>query len=236
MPKVYKKNILIKYLHCKMLTWQIWMLSFQSVISYDFSGESDESDVSIWRHSLTVGIQKAFRHLPQTVWTGLDCGPSIPYPFRGMVFGEERTHTKIPLSTKIQDVVFCVHRLNGKICFMHAACLRLYGSGGGGLYLTVRTLWGSGVCIKILYSGFRNPNPDLFALLLLWFAGPDHVWIQIYTQFAFWSFLRVRIRGSGPGFASYSAALENSLQQFLIFKDSRHFSCEFGLFHDFCTF
>ncbi len=32
MPKVYKKNILIKYLHCQMSTWWISMSSFQFLI------------------------------------------------------------------------------------------------------------------------------------------------------------------------------------------------------------
>jgi hypothetical protein len=40
-------------------------------------------------------------------------------------------------------------------------------SGGGGPYRTVRTRCESGVSIKILESGFRNPNPDAFALRLV---------------------------------------------------------------------
>ncbi len=49
---------------------------------------NDKSDGFFWRHSLTSGIQKAFRHLPQTVWAGLNCVPSIPYPFREWCLGK----------------------------------------------------------------------------------------------------------------------------------------------------
>jgi hypothetical protein len=40
-------------------------------------------------------------------------------------------------------------------------------SGGGGPYNTVRTRCESGVRKKILESGFRNPNPYAFALVLV---------------------------------------------------------------------
>ncbi len=73
-------------------------------------------------------------------------------------------------------------------------------SGGGGPYRMVRIRCESGVRIKIPESGFLNPNPYAFALLLVWFVDPDHVRIRNYLHFAFrWVFLmdpdlRIRIR------------------------------------------
>ncbi len=42
----------------------------------------------------------------------------------------------------------------------------------------VRIRCESGVRIKILESGFLNPDPHAFAISLVWFADPDHVRIQ----------------------------------------------------------
>ena len=58
----------------------------------------------------------------------------------------------------------------------------------------VGTLCESGVRIKILESGFRNPNPHAFALILVKFADPDHVRIRNQLHFAFDEFFY----GSGP--------------------------------------
>ncbi len=74
------------------------------------------------------------------------------------------------------------------------------GSGGGDPYRMVRIRCESGVRIKILESGFRNPDPYAFALVLVWFVDPDHVRIRNHVHFAFrWVFLmdpdpRIRIR------------------------------------------
>jgi hypothetical protein len=50
----------------------------------------------------------------------------------------------------------------------------------------VRIRCESGVRIKILESGFRNPDPHAFAFVLVWFADPDHVRIRNQLHFAFW--------------------------------------------------
>ncbi len=50
----------------------------------------------------------------------------------------------------------------------------------------VRIRCESGVRIKILESGFRNPDPYAFALVLVWFADPDHVRIRNQLHFTFW--------------------------------------------------
>jgi hypothetical protein len=54
-----------------------------------------------------------------------------------------------------------------------------------GSFRTVRTLCESGVRIKVLESGFGNPNSDAFALLLVQFADPGYVRIRNYLHFAF---------------------------------------------------
>jgi hypothetical protein len=76
------------------------------------------------------------------------------------------THAKIPLSTKIQDVVFRVHQMPWIVPFKREDCLKLYW-----------ILCKFGVRIKTLESGFGNSNPDPFALFLVQFADPDHVQI-----------------------------------------------------------
>ncbi len=132
-------------------------------------------------------------------------GPSILYTFREIVFGEDRTHTKITLSTKIQDVVFRVH------------CLKLYpshmkvawgfiGPGGGDPYGTVRILCKSGVRIKILESGSGNLDPHQFALFLVQFADPELRAFRVLMDF--W---RVRIRRSRYGFASHLGSFRKFL-------------------------
>ncbi len=76
------------------------------------------------------------------------------------------TQAKIPLSTKIQDVVFRVHQMPWLVPFKHEDCLKLYW-----------ILCKFGVRIKTLESGFGISNPDPFALFLVQFADPDHVQI-----------------------------------------------------------
>ncbi len=63
--------------------------------------------------------------------------------------------------------------------------------------------------------------------------------IRNYMHFTFLKdFLWVGIRGSGPGVVSHSAALEHFVTSVFdkISTDSRHFSCESGLFRTFGFF
>jgi hypothetical protein len=74
--------------------------------------------------------------------------------------------------------------LNKYLSHMKIACSST-GSGGGDPYSKVPILCKSGVRIKILESGSRNPVPDPVALFLVQLADPDHVQIRNYTQFTF---------------------------------------------------
>jgi hypothetical protein len=88
---------------------------------------------------------------------------------------------RIPLSAKYW--YFALPCLNKNPSHMHlvwGSRIRRRGS-----YCTVRILCESGVRIKICGSGFKNPHPYLFALLLIQCADPDQVWIRIYMHFAF---------------------------------------------------
>jgi hypothetical protein len=89
---------------------------------------------------------------------------------------------------------------------------------------------------KILESGFGNPNPNAFALLLVQLVDPDQVRIRNYLHFVV---LRI-FDGSGsedldPGSRPIQAALENFYHGILIknLTDSRLLSCESGLFRIF---
>ncbi len=147
MPKVYKKNILIKYLHYQISTWRISMSSFQ---------------FHIWR--LKISDLSAFNDLIR---------------HQGILVGPDALEFRYPYTQEL----------------MQPDWIRRRGS-----VPTVRILCESGVRIKILESGFGNPNPDAFALLLVQFADPDHVRIRNYLHFAFrWLFLmdpdpRIQIR------------------------------------------
>jgi hypothetical protein len=87
---------------------------------------------------------------------------------------------------EIQDALFRVTRCLKIVPFTHEDCLRLYWiqKRGSVQYDTnPMQIWGP--CIKVLESRFGNPNPDPFALLLVQFADPDHVWIWNDTHFMF---------------------------------------------------
>ncbi len=77
------------------------------------------------------------------------------------------------------------------------------------IHRMVRIRCKSGVCIKILESGFRNQDPQAFALSLVWFADPDHVRIRNQLHFAFrWVFY-----GSGPEDSDPGSRLSQQLKK-----------------------
>ncbi len=175
----------------------IWLSDFND-------GSYGTSDSIHW-----LQISKSiFRHLPQTVWAGLNCVPSIPYPFRETCLGKTGPHTKIPLSVKYRMWHFMLPCLN-KIPFTHAPWLGLSDPEEG-----ISRIWGphknswirireseSGP-IRITFNSIRgsgpHPYPDLYAFCVL-----EDFW-------------RVRIQGSGPGFTSHSATLKRFLATVLI--------------------